>query len=600
MKQVAAVLLAGLFLTGVARDARAGDGGPSTGQRLAVHTKPAVVRVMAGYLVDINLGQGSSQRHFVGGHGSGFFASPDGYIVTNAHVVDMVHKGDEQAHAQIVNDFLAQLAKENPDVARLPPAQRDALVRKVSQAIKLAKKVSVVILPNGDQLVYDIKAFGTPVGLSGSKDVAVLKVQTRNAPTLLLGDESSIEIQDTIYAVGYPAATDDLVGVLDEKSTLEATITDGKVSAMKKTSDGVQVIQVTTVISPGNSGGPAVNQQGQVIGLATFKATQAEGYNFLVPASTVKEFLRQSGVQNEDSLTNLAFRKGLGLYWDGRYSEAIKEFEEVRQLFPAHTEALALITHAQELKRQGKEKSSSSGAGIAAGVIGGAVLLAGIAFVVVRRGGRGGAAAHAAPPGWPQAQHGARPPQPHGAPHAGMAPPHGPPPGPPPQSPPAHGGHGAHAGHGPPPGHGGHGAHAGHPAPPSGPPPAAGPAARTIAVSPGAGGAALAGLACVRGVLRGQHFQIGAHGIVIGREASAAQVVIPDGRVSSKHVWIGFQDGMLMAIDQGSTNGTFVNDMDRGRITRSELRHGDTVIVSEPDVLTFHVLLQGGAPPKRQ
>jgi len=52
---------------------------------------------------------------------------------------------------------------------------------------------------------------------------------------------------------------------------------------------------------------------------------------------------------------------------------------------------------------------------------------------------------------------------------------------------------------------------------------------------------------------------------------------------------------VLMAIDQGSTNGTFVNDMDRGRITRVELRHGDSVIVSEPDVLTLQVLLQTGA-----
>jgi hypothetical protein len=118
---------------------------------------------------------------------------------------------------------------------------------------------------------------------------------------------------------------------------------------------------------------------------------------------------------------------------------------------------------------------------------------------------------------------------------------------------------------------------------------------KTVAVSPAAGGAALAGLVCVRGVLRGQHFSFGAHGIVIGREAGAAQVVIPDGRVSSKHVWIGFEDGRLMAIDQGSTNGTFVNDMGRGRITRAELRHGDAVIVSEPDVMTVTVLLQRSA-----
>jgi len=578
MKQVTAVLVAGLFFT-LARGAR-GDG-PSPGQRLAVQTKPAVVRVVAGYLVDVDVGQGRTERRFVGGHGSGFFVSPDGYIVTNAHVVEFIQKGDDKAHDQIVADFLTQAARQNNvDIAQLPPAKRDELMRMVGQAIKLAKKVSMVILPNGDQLVYDIKAFGTPVSLSGTKDVAVLKVQTRNAPTLMLGDESTVAIQDTVYAIGYPGAADDLVGVLDEKAMLEATITDGHVSALKKASDGVPVIQVTTVISPGNSGGPALNEKGEVVGLATFKATQAEGYNFLVPASTVKEFLKQAGVQNQDGLTNQAFRRGLELHWAGRYTDAIKEFEEVRRLFPAHVEASRLITEAQEFKSEGKEKEPESGntAAIVFAAVGGAAVLALIIFLLVRRRGHSPSVMRPPMPGW----------QPGVAPHGVQAPGHGPPMGAqhgPPQGPPQQ--HGAlHPGHAPP--------QAGH-----GPPPGAPQgAARTIAVAPGAGGAALAGLVCVRGQLRGQHFQLGAHGVVIGREAGTAQVVIADGRVSSKHVWIGFQDGVLMAIDQGSTNGTFVNDMGRGRITRVELRHGDSVIVSEPDVLTLQVLLQTGAGPQ--
>ncbi len=604
MKQVAAVLLAGLCFAGLARDGRAGENGPSPGQRLAVQTKPAVVRVVAGYLIDVDQGQGRNERRFMGGHGSGFFISPDGYLVTNAHVVEFVQQGDDKAHARIVADFVAQLAREKGvNLAKLPAQQRNEIDRAVGQAVRLAKKVSVVILPNGDQLVYDIKVFGTPVGLAGSKDVAILKVQTRNAPTLMLGDEATVEIQDKIYAIGYPGAADDLVGVLDEKAMLEATITDGNVSALKKTSDGVPVIQVTTVISPGNSGGPALNEGGQVVGLATFKAAQAEGYNFLVPASTVKEFLKQAGVTNEDSLTNQAFRSGLALHWEHRYSEAIKEFEEVRNLFPAHSEVGRLITEAQELKRQGKEvipETSSNTTGIVFGAVGGAALLAGVAFLLVRRGRHGPARAPA--PGWhpghaghPQGGHPGHPGHPAHPGHAGPA-------GHPASAPLPHPGHAAHPGSGPM-------AHPGHaPQPGSGPvqhPGHAGPAMaqaapgsgpqKTIAVSPGAGGAALAGLVCVRGLLRGQHFSLGAHGVVIGRQAGTAQVVIPDGRVSSKHVWIGFQDGVLMAIDQGSTNGTYVNDMDRGRITRTELRHGDTVIVSEPDVLTLNVLLQTGA-----
>jgi S1-C subfamily serine protease len=580
MNKAAAVVAAVLALVGAAQ---AGPEGPSAGQRLAVETKPAVVRVVAGYVVDVDLGQGRSDRRFVGGHGSGFFVSADGYLVTNAHVVELVHQGDDKAHAQIVGDFLAQLARDkNVDLAQLPLAQRQELGRLVGQAVKLARKVSVIILPSGDQLVYDVKAFGTPVSAAGSKDVAILKVQTRNAPTLLLGDESSVELQDRVYAIGYPGAADDLAGVLDEKSMLEATITDGNVSALKQTADGVPVIQVTTTISPGNSGGPALDEKGQVVGLATFKAAQAEGYSFLVPASTVKEFIKQAGIQNQDSLTNQAFRSGLELHWQHRYTEAIKEFEEVRQLFPAHSEVGRLITEALEMRRQGKEKKpekkrGSQGPIIAGAAACGVIFLGGIAFLLVRRG-RGARAAPLRPAmaPWPPGfgSHGSGPGHaPHGPGYAPGARGH------------AHGkGHGAMPGQAPGAG-------------PAGPGP--GPALqKTIAVSPSAGGAALAGLVCVRGLLQGQHFSVGAHGLVIGRQPGAAQVLIPDSRVSGTHVWIGFQDGVFMAIDQGSTNGTFVNDMGRGRITRAELRHGDAVIVSEPDVLVVQVLLQrGGGQP---
>jgi len=116
-----------------------------------------------------------------------------------------------------------------------------------------------------------------------AKDVAILKVQTRNAPTLLVGDDSTVKVQDEVYAAGYPGAADDLADVLDEKAMLVVTITDGNVSALEKSADGVPVIQATTIISSGNSGGPALNEKGEVIGLATFKFRPRDT-TFLVPA----------------------------------------------------------------------------------------------------------------------------------------------------------------------------------------------------------------------------------------------------------------------------------------------------------------------------
>ena len=70
-----------------------------------------------------------------------------------------------------------------------------------------------------------------------------------------------------------------------------------------------------------------------------------------------------------------------------------------------------------------------------------------------------------------------------------------------------------------------------------------------------------------------------------------AQVLVEDHRVSGKHVWIGLDQGRLVAVDHGTTNGTYINDIARGRISRAELRDGDVVIVGEPDCCSLQVRL---------
>jgi len=584
---------------------------PTPGQRLAVQTKPSVVRVIAGYEVEVPSRNGVRKR-FHGGHGSGFFVDPSGYIATNAHVVRLVHLGKEKAREQIVKRIISRIVKDaRLDRNSLRSSGYSRVLDRIRRQVRIIKKVAVVILPNGDKLPYDIKAYGVPVNVDSAKDVAILKVQTTNAPTLLIGDDAKVQIQDRLFAFGYPGAADDLGALLDKASKLEATITDGTVSAKKKSKDGVPVLQVTTNISPGNSGGPVVNQKGLVVGLATFGHRRRAGYNFLVPASTVKEFVRQAGAANKRSITNDAFDEGLKLHWDRRYTAAIKKFEEVKTLFASHSEAPKFIAEALELKRSGKErKKSESDNSVILIIVFSSLFAAGVIVLIVVMRKRGAPPAHHYPPGMqpqmahagppaqrhvpPSAPHQVRgaPSQPHQAPQSG---PHGPPPAQPSgpntptmQTPPGQ----------PPPGQPQH----------QTPPPqqtpgrasASQPVARTIAVSPAASGMKLAGLACVRGLLHGQHFEIGPHGVVVGREQSQAQIVINDGRVSGKHAWIGFQDGKLVVIDQGSTNGIFVNEMSRGRVTQVELRHGDTVIVSEPDVCSLTVMLgpSGGATNK--
>jgi pSer/pThr/pTyr-binding forkhead associated (FHA) protein len=88
-------------------------------------------------------------------------------------------------------------------------------------------------------------------------------------------------------------------------------------------------------------------------------------------------------------------------------------------------------------------------------------------------------------------------------------------------------------------------------------------------------------LLCTGGPLEGQRFVIEEAGFYIGRDAQLSQVVVNDSRVSKRHVRILPRDGKVMAIDQSSTNGTFIGSATGQRITEVQLKRGDTIILAD-------------------
>lgn len=91
----------------------------------------------------------------------------------------------------------------------------------------------------------------------------------------------------------------------------------------------------------------------------------------------------------------------------------------------------------------------------------------------------------------------------------------------------------------------------------------------------------------VSGALSGQQFDVNPEGSYIGRESSLSQIVVPDPRISKRHMWIGVRDGLVRIVDQDSRNGTFLNDPKSERVTEATLTSGDTVILGESDVARF-------------
>src|SRR5262249_259973 len=156
------------------------------------------------------------------------FISPDGYIATNAHVVDVIQAGEDKAKDALHKEAMRDIVQTYKDDLR---KLNEDQIRRVLNTVEMTslKKINVVVLPNGDHPSYDIKSYGAPVG--EGKDCAIIKISTKNAPTLPVGDSARVQLQDHIFVIGYPGVAD-IQGVLDEKSQLEASITDGSVSAI--------------------------------------------------------------------------------------------------------------------------------------------------------------------------------------------------------------------------------------------------------------------------------------------------------------------------------------------------------------------------------
>jgi serine protease Do len=176
-----------------------------------------------------------SERHPVPGYGSGFILTDDGYVMTNNHVVQ--------------------------DVDRVE-----------------------VKMPDGR--TYRAKVIGS----DPSTDVAVLRIETDDElPTVKLGDSDKMRTGDWVLAFGNPFGL------------LEGSVTAGVVSAKGRSDLAIQgggpvyqdFIQTDASINFGNSGGPLVNLNGEVIGMNSAINPSGQGIGFAIPINLAKRIAEQ-------------------------------------------------------------------------------------------------------------------------------------------------------------------------------------------------------------------------------------------------------------------------------------------------------------------
>lgn len=329
-------------------------------ERIATFAKPAVTRLYAGCTGTYVWQKGGANRQYRTNYyyvESAFFINPNGYLLTSADAVVLVKELNDTCKEYLFRRYVRNLARDyNIDVSSLTQTEYTNVYNDAARNSRLFNfgAINLVRLPNGKDLPFEIKAFGAVAGKG--KDVAVLKVEIKNAPVLKLGDSDKVRLQEPVTVAGYPWAADtDQQGILSDESYLQASFTNGRISAKKTAADGSPVLQISAPVSIGLSGGPVLNDAGEVIGLYAFQGDQVyqqdvQGFSFAVGSNTALEFIRQAGTTNEEGPADIAYREGMELFWKGKYTAAIAKFQEVKNLFPQHAETDKLIQEAQERK----------------------------------------------------------------------------------------------------------------------------------------------------------------------------------------------------------------------------------------------------------
>lgn len=171
------------------------------------------------------------------GLGSGFVIHPDGYVVTNDHVI----AGEHRIAITIFEEGPNELSKVTYDNVRI-------------------------------------------VATSSELDLALLKIETEGREPFvtvpLAGADEGLREGQTVFAIGSPLG-------------LDRTVSEGIISVANRVINGRLYLQTTTQINPGNSGGPLFNLKGEVVGVNNMKiaAVGAEGLGFSISAGTLKSFI---------------------------------------------------------------------------------------------------------------------------------------------------------------------------------------------------------------------------------------------------------------------------------------------------------------------
>lgn len=301
--------------------------------------------------------------------GSGVIVNPSGYIATNAHVASP----DLGKFISVFEVFSVEFFKDTPpktaegastasEQERFERAEKLAekeLMRLVEESsFDIVDELKILNPSSNTENLEDTTKNGFPARavytepVESERDISILKIEESRLPALPIEARTELPIGRTVFAFGFPATAS-----AHQKDFLEASFTRGIINAIKNTEMGeFKLYQLDAKISQGSSGGPLLDEKGNIKGIITsqtseFEQEKGDNFAFAIPSSIVKDALDAASIELEAGAYYINLYAGIQATHEKRCKAALEKFNAARETNGAFFPALVIKKYVDECNR---------------------------------------------------------------------------------------------------------------------------------------------------------------------------------------------------------------------------------------------------------
>ncbi len=355
---------------------------------------PAVVRIITSLnaqiavqvssKINVTFPQGNGTGYQVQVSGTGTFVSANGDILTADHVVNPPHDQElnsliYQSSAPDIASYMAQHAAKGTTPPTADQVDQELVNNQLRSTITYSTPSSTAFLstaytgslsaPDFNSLPTNIFALVDRIEMQSSpnqRDVAIVHVPMTDTLSVQLGDASNVQQQDDLSIIGFPGNAD-----VSQRPNdfLTSSINQVYVSSIKTSDSGAPLIQVGGNVEQGDSGGPALDKNGTIVGIVSFAVANpgssgTNGTSFLQSGSSAQDMISslhlntKPGVQQQ--LWNQAFSDYVSAT-PGHWKKAQQDFAQLSTKYPLFKGVSTYVSYVQAQAKNEKPVGTSQG-----------------------------------------------------------------------------------------------------------------------------------------------------------------------------------------------------------------------------------------------